>query len=53
VAEAALAGGGVTASSFFYPYWEMLRQLMRFEIHPEDVEPLVADTERMVAAAGG
>lgn len=52
-AEAALAGGGAAARSFVYPLWEMLRQLMRLEINPEEVEPLVAETERMVAAAGG
>lgn len=51
-AEAALAGGGGAARSFVYPLWEALRQLMRLEINPDDVEPLVADTERMVAAAG-
>ena len=52
-AEAALAGGGSAARSFVYPLWEALRQLMRLEINPEEVEALVAETERMVAAAGG
>ena len=51
VAEAALAGGGVR--SFLFPTWEALRQLMRLEINPEQVEAIVAETERMVAAAGG
>lgn len=53
VAEAALAGGGSAARSFVYPLWEALRQLMRLEINPEEVETLVAETERMVTAAGG
>ena len=52
VAEAALAGGG-GARSFVFPMWEALRQLMRLEILPEQVEGVVAETERMVAAAGG
>lgn len=52
-AEAALAQGGATARSFVYPLWEALRQLMRLEIQPTEVEAVVADTERMVAAAGG
>ena len=54
VAEAALAGGGGTAfRSFLLPMWEALRQLMRLEILPDQVEAIVAETERMVAAAGG
>lgn len=53
VAEASLAGGGAAARSFVYPLWEALRQLMRLEINPDEVEALVAETERMVAAAGG
>jgi hypothetical protein len=55
VAEASLAvGGGVAAArSFVYPLWEALRQLMRIEIRPEEVEAIVAETERMVEAAGG
>jgi hypothetical protein len=53
VAEAALAGGGGAARSFVYPLWEMLRQLMRLHINPEEVESIVAETERMVEAAGG
>lgn len=53
VAEASLAGGGAAARSFVYPLWEALRQLMRLEINPAEVEALVAETERMVAAAGG
>jgi hypothetical protein len=53
VAEASLAGGGTAARSFVYPLWEALRQLMRLEIRPDEVEPIVAETERMVAAAGG
>lgn len=54
VAEAALAGGGGTAfRSFLFPMWEALRQLMRLEINPDQVEAIVSDTERMVAAAGG
>ena len=52
VAEAALAGGGA-ARSFVFPMWEALRQLMRLEIQPEQVESIVTETERMVAAAGG
>ncbi len=52
VAEAALAGGGASARSFVYPLWEALRQLMRLEINPDEVESLVAETERMVGAAG-
>ena len=52
VAEAALAGGAAAARSFVYPLWEALRQLMRLEINPDEVERLVAETERMVAAAG-
>ncbi|MBC8012368.1 MAG: hypothetical protein H7067_19985 [Burkholderiales bacterium] len=52
VAEAALAGGGA-ARSFVFPMWEALRQLMRLEIQPEEVESIVAETEHMVAAAGG
>lgn len=52
VAEAALAGGGA-ARSFVFPMWEALRQLIRLEIQPEQVESIVAETERMVAAAGG
>lgn len=51
--EAALAAGGAAARSFVYPFWEALRQLMRLEIKPDEVEGLVAETERMVAAAGG
>lgn len=53
--EAALADTGANAAvrSFVYPIWEALRQLMRLEIKPEEVETLVAETERMVAAAGG
>lgn len=51
VAEAALAGA--TARSFVAPMWEALRQLMRREIDPEEVQAVVAETERMVAAAGG
>lgn len=53
VAEASLAGGATSARSFVYPLWEALRQLMRLEINPTEVESLVAETERMVAAAGG
>ena len=54
VAEAALAGGGVNGfRSFVFPMWEALRQLVRLEINPEQVEEIVAETERMVAAAGG
>ena len=54
VSEAALAVGGVAAArSFVYPLWEALRQLMRLEIRPEEVESVVAETERMVEAAGG
>lgn len=54
VAEAALAVGGVAAArSFVHPLWEALRQLMRLEIRPEEVESVVAETERMVEAAGG
>lgn len=53
VAEAALATGGGTAfRSFVAPMWEALRQLMRLEIDPNQVEAMVAETERMVAAAG-
>ena len=52
-AEAALAGGGAAARSFVHPLWEALRQLMRLEIDPDEVEAVVAETERMVAAAGG
>jgi hypothetical protein len=52
VAEAALAGGGQAARSFVYPLWEALRQLMRLELNPDEVESIVAETERMVAAAG-
>lgn len=52
-AEAALAHGGAAARSFVYPMWEALRQLMRLEIQPTEVESVVAETERMVAAAGG
>lgn len=53
-AEAALAGGGGGAArSFVYPLWEALRQLMRLEINPDEVESLVAETERMVTASGG
>jgi hypothetical protein len=52
VAEAALATGG-GGRSFVYPTWEALRQLMRLEIDPNEVESVVAETERMVAAAGG
>ena len=51
--EAALATGGTAARSFLYPFWEALRQLMRLEIKPDEVEGVVAETERMVAAAGG
>lgn len=53
VAEASLAGGLTSARSFVYPLWEALRQLMRLEIDPTEVETIVAETERMVAAAGG
>lgn len=53
VAEAALAAGSGAARSFVYPVWEALRQLMRLEIDPAQVETIVAETERMVAAAGG
>ncbi len=54
VAEASLSGGGGGAArSFVYPMWEALRQLMRLEIRPDEVEAIVAETERMVAAAGG
>ncbi len=54
VAEAALAGGGGGAfRSFVHPMWEALRQLMRLEINPDQVEAIVGETERMVAAAGG
>lgn len=53
IAEAALAGGGAAARSFVYPLWEALRQLMRLEIVPDEVEAVVAETERMVGAAGG
>lgn len=55
VSEAALAntGGGAAVRSFVYPIWEALRQLMRIEIRPDEVEGVVAETERMVAAAGG
>jgi hypothetical protein len=49
---AALAAGDTPARSFVYPMWEALRQLMRLEILPTEVEPVVAETERMVAAAG-
>jgi hypothetical protein len=51
VAEAALAG--TTVRSFVAPMWEALRQLMWREIDPEEVPAVVAETERMVAAAGG
>ncbi len=53
VAEGALAAGGNVGNSFVYPTWEALRQLMRLEIDPNEVEAIVAETERMVAAAGG
>jgi ribosomal protein L22 len=55
VAEAALAAsaGGSTVRSFAQPMWEALRLLMRLEIDPAEVESVVAETERMVAAAGG
>ncbi len=54
LSEAALAVGGVAAArSFVHPLWEALRQLMRLEIRPEEVEAVVAETERMVEAAGG
>lgn len=55
-AEAGLAGGGGSVAaprSFLVPMWEALRQLMRLEIQPDQVESVVAETERMVAAAGG
>jgi len=52
VAEAALASGG-GGRSFVYPTWEALRQLMRLEIDPNEVESVVAETEHMVTAAGG
>ncbi len=53
VAEGALGGeGGALSRSFVFPMWEALRQLMRLEIHPEQVESVVADTERMVGSAG-
>ena len=55
VAEATLAdsGGPAAVRSFARPMWEALRQLMRLEIDPAEVEAVVAETERMVAAAGG
>jgi hypothetical protein len=54
VAEASLStGGGGAARSFVHPLWEALRQLMHLEIKPDEVESLVAETERMVEAAGG
>ena len=52
-AEAALIGGHNAFRSFVFPMWEALRHLMRLEIDPDHVESIVAETERMVAAAGG
>lgn len=52
-AEAALATGGAGGGSFVQPFWEALRQLMRLEIQPHEVEIVVAETERMVAVAAG
>ena len=52
VADAALATGS-GGRSFVYPTWEALRQLIRLEIDPNEVESVVAETERMVVAAGG
>jgi hypothetical protein len=54
-AEAARAtpgGGPAPVPSFVTPMWEALRQLTRLEIDPTQVEQIVAETERMVAAAG-
>lgn len=51
VSEAALATGS-GGRSFVHPTWEALRQLMRLEIEPQEIESIVAETERMVAAAG-
>lgn len=53
VSAATLAVAETAARSFVQPLWEALRQLMRLEIKPEEVEAVVAETERMVAAAGG
>lgn len=53
VTEGALATNGGGGRSFVYPTWEALRQLMRLEIDPNEVESIVSETERMVAAAGG
>lgn len=50
-AETALAGAN--AVSYFAPMREALTQLMRFEIDPEEVQNVVAETERMVISAGG
>jgi hypothetical protein len=51
--EAALAdsGGGSAARSFVYPLWEALRQLMRLAIDPNEVDSVVADTERLLKGA--
>jgi len=51
VAEAALASA--SARSYVAPMGEALSQLMRLEIDPEEVQTVVAETERMVIAAGG
>jgi len=50
LAEAALAIGG-GGRSFVYPTWEALRQLIRLEIDPNEVESVVAETERMIAVS--
>lgn len=49
LSEAALASGS-GPRSFVHPTWEALRQLMRIEIDPNQVEEIVAETERMVFA---
>lgn len=43
---------GTASSSYVAPMWEALRQLMRLEISPEEVEVVVADTERMLTGVG-
>lgn len=51
--EAALIVGDANFRSFLYPMWEALRQLMKLEVIPDQIQDVVAETERMVAAAGG
>lgn len=53
-ASLAVAGPGVDAGrSHVLPIWETLRGLIRAEVDPDKVEIIVAETEQMVAAAGG